>query len=551
MTTEEISIEETNILRAKIGLPPIPLEEEKPQDQKKDLSIEETNKLRISLGLNPIEIKSVDIEHENYQDLQKEKEKQKRDEEFKQRLQIAKDKNDRKRKIAENKLSYDDEEISTDSWLDSLKIKKPKVVEKSKPVDSELYQEVVGEISHSNKELRDLKDNEILTLNDNDVLDENDQLSNERLKAQAKLSKDMKERNKVRDIKGGKYYSAPNEDEDEGFVRLDGSEIKFDQKEEPVVKDGKNKINFELFDMLDEPQKAKKTTKMKKIKKKENNKRVKDDSISVQSVKLQPIFDEEDDIEESLSLQRKLKQQSRKFLKPEDIAKEIRQFQRIDQEELVENLTSQNDGMLFDQMDDFLSNLSTRPEADGNDHESDTKVDLPKNSEVVESLILPKIPESKDEFSNSSSSTSTKTVKPGNGLGLTLRYLRENNLIKETSETVRKRSKVLSQAEELKQKMKKQEEIVKKELESDGNYQQLSGIEKENYFRSKLDDYLQANDSSGDFFENYQPSIHLTYKDRKGNTLSTKEAFKQLSSEYHGTSKTHIKKDKSKFKKKR
>lgn len=550
MTTEEISIEETNILRAKVGLPPIPVADEKPREYKKDLSLEETNKLRISLGLNPIEVKSEDIEQDHFRAFQEGKEKQRKDEELIHRLQIAKDKKERKRKIAENNHLYNDDEVTTDSWLDSLTIKKPKSIERIIKANKVDTNEISGQIAHSSRDLQDLKDDEILTLNDNHILDETDQLSNERLKGQTKIKKDLEEKNKVRDIKGGRYYSATNEEDEEEFVKLNGSEFKFNEKVEVTQNKGKNRAEFDLFDEFGEPPKVRKPTKMKRIKKKENKSRVKDDTITIQTVELKPFLNEEEDIEDKLSLQRKLKQQSRKFLKPEDIAKEIRQFERIQQEELVEKLTSNDGGMLFDQMDEFLTSLTA--EAASPREVIEKEVTLPtklaKPEADIGNLRNNSVPDAK-EIQISSSATIKKT-DVGSGLGLTLRYLRENNLIKETSETVKQRSKVLSQAEELKQRMKRQEESVRKELQSDSKYQSLSGVEKENYFRSKLDDYLQAHHLTTDFFEKYQPNVQLTYRDRKGNALSTKDAFKQLSSEYHGTSKAHNKKDRQNSKKK-
>ncbi|CAH6722491.1 66 kDa U4/U6.U5 small nuclear ribonucleoprotein component [[Candida] jaroonii] len=550
MTTEEISIEETNILRAKVGLPPIPVADEKPREYKKDLSLEETNKLRISLGLNPIEVKSEDIEQDHFRAFQEGKEKQRKDEELIHRLHIAKDKKERKRKIADNNHLYNDDEVTTDSWLDSLTIKKPKSIERIIKANNVDTNEISGQIAHSSRDLQDLKDDEILTLNDNHILDETDQLSNERLKGQTKIKKDLEEKNKVRDIKGGRYYSATNEEDEEEFVKLNGSEIKFNEKVEVTQNKGKNRAEFDLFDEFGEPPKVRKPTKMKRIKKKENKSRVKDDTITIQTVELEPFLNEEEDIEDKLSLQRKLKQQSRKFLKPEDIAKEIRQFERIQQEELVEKLTSNDGGMLFDQMDDFLTSLTAEAASPREviEKEVTSPTKLAKPEADIGNLRNNSVPDAK-EIQISSSATIKKT-DVGSGLGSTLRYLRENNLIKETSETVKQRSKVLSQAEELKQRMKRQEESVRKELQSDSKYQSLSGVEKENYFRSKLDDYLQAHRSTTDFFEKYQPNVQLTYRDRKGNALSTKDAFKQLSSEYHGTSKAHNKKDRQNSKKK-
>ena len=52
--TENLSIEETNEIREKLGMKPIPVFQEKNTDHKESLSIEETNELRASLGLKLI-----------------------------------------------------------------------------------------------------------------------------------------------------------------------------------------------------------------------------------------------------------------------------------------------------------------------------------------------------------------------------------------------------------------------------------------------------------------------------------------------------------------
>ncbi|RCK65087.1 U4/U6.U5 small nuclear ribonucleoprotein component [Candida viswanathii] len=548
--SEEISLslEETNELRLKAGLKPIPVPAEqraKEDDDVISLSLEETNKLRAQVGLPLIPVASShkDTEVENFDKHQKEVSNKQKNEELLQRINDAKFKSNKRKIIGDDTLVGDSKEVDTDEWL--LKITndeetKPKKKQKAMPRKDE---ETLAVICHSAKELRNIGDNEILTLADSALLDDEDVLTSETLSRNAKLKKDLAERNEAESIKfRGRHYKKNNDEEDEEDEEDDGvllgsgkviinkntvtlPEVKKSEEE-------KNTATFtNLFDEIDEleEKKPKSVVKMKKIKKKKGAKSSRK-TDSDERVTLIPVDDDIDDPEYdiSLMLSRSKKLQSRDEFTPEKLAEEIAanrrwEFERtLERESLTENV--------YDDTTGFLNNLENNLLDDEDKHEEEVNGESHTNGKF-------------ERNGKGSDNETDTTPKFSGGLADTLKFLKSRNIIgTQTNTSLTKaqeleRQEASKKSELLKMKISIEERILKEELAKDKKYIRMPKADKASHFEKLLDKRLHEKGIviKEENLKVYNPKVELTYKDDSGNVLDRKKAWKEFSHKYHGT----------------
>lgn len=362
--SEEISLslEETNKLRIKAGLSPIPTTSSQLNEEVREvisLSIEETNKLRQKIGLpllpttttTTTNISSDSTEYKNYEDYERERLQNLKNNQLIERINIAKF-NSNKRKFLTNETIIDNaEDLDTDDWLNNLgestESSKPHKKQKTTIVKSN--QNDTGPtttiIGHTTKELQSLGNNEILTLKDTDLINDDDEdgtgsiLMNQDLSNKAKLKRNLAERKEAENIKfNGRHYRRNNkeeeEEEEEEFNDIDGlltnnkvimsgSTIDLSSntaKPPPPPNDKKKNMLAitNLFEDLDNDTlsnnnniKSNVPIKMKKIKKKKDNNKKKSNKLKLLDDTIKPVEllvetnigndDDIDDIENQLS----------------------------------------------------------------------------------------------------------------------------------------------------------------------------------------------------------------------------------------------------------
>lgn len=423
--SEEISLslEETNKLRIKAGLSPIPTTSSQLNEEVREvisLSIEETNKLRQKIGLpllpTTTNISSDSTEYKNYEDYERERLQNLKNNQLIERINNAKF-NSNKRKFLTNETIIDNaEDLDTDDWLNNLgestESSKPHKKQKTTIVKSN--QNDTGPtttiIGHTTKELQSLGNNEILTLKDTDLINDDDEdgtgsiLMNQDLSNKAKLKRNLAERKEAENIKfNGRHYRRNNkeekEEEEEEFNDIDGlltndkvimsgSTIDLSSntaKPPPPPNDKKKNMLAitNLFEDLDNDTlsnnnniKSNVPIKMKKIKKKKDNNKKKsnklkllDDTIKPVELMIESNIDNDDDINDienqlsnSISNLRTKKLQTRLEFTPEQLAEEISANKRWEFERKLEqeNLkNNNNNNNVYNDTIGFLNNLET------------------------------------------------------------------------------------------------------------------------------------------------------------------------------------------------
>lgn len=525
--SEEISLslEETNKLRIKAGLSPIPTTSSQLNEEVREvisLSIEETNKLRQKIGLpllpttTTTNISSDSTEYKNYEDYERERLQNLKNNQLIERINIAKF-NSNKRKFLTNETIIDNaEDLDTDDWLNNLgestESSKPHKKQKTTIVKSNLNDTgpTTTIIGHTTKELQSLGNNEILTLKDTDLINDDDEdgtgsiLMNQDLSNKAKLKRNLAERKEAENIKfNGRHYRRNNkeeeEEEEEEFNDIDGlltndkvimsgSTIDLSSntaKPPPPPKDKKKNMMAitNLFEDLDNDTlsnnnniKSNVPIKMKKIKKKKDNNKKKSNKLKLLDDTIKPVEllvetnigndDDIDDIENQLSNSisnlRTKKLQTRLEFTPEQLAEEISankrwEFERkLEQENLKNNNNNNN---VYNDTIGFLNNLETNILSESGEVEVTANINEESADDDDEDDVKQQEVESKQTNPGVYSIVEEKqkedeAPKFSGGLAETLKFLKSRNILDPES--------ITTTNEELRQQELAREEAIKK-----------------------------------------------------------------------------------------
>ncbi|KAK0740844.1 SART-1 protein [Schizothecium vesticola] len=272
------------------------------------------------------------------------------------------------------------------------------------------------------------------------------------------------------------------------------------------------------------------------------------DSSAVTYAKKRKVFDEDfvddEDLQTSLALQRKDALKRRKRTRPEDIAKQLRE--EASQPPESED-TEAGKGMVIDEISEFVDALHAEREEERRapkprpkpEQQPVTAMDEPSDDEEMNdadavergATPLTDVPVTGVE--------DEKTVDQG--LGATLALLKDRHLIEdqngaEANDKFRQRQRFLA---ELQRRMSQFDEEARLQRERDrasGRHDRLSIREREELARQQnaARDQHQARVVDQLFREGYRPSVELKYVDGDGRRLDAKEAFKELSHQFHG-----------------
>ncbi|KAK4241083.1 SART-1 family protein DOT2 [Achaetomium macrosporum] len=255
-------------------------------------------------------------------------------------------------------------------------------------------------------------------------------------------------------------------------------------------------------------------------------------------------FVDDDDLQSSLALQRRKALKKRKKMRPEDIARQLR-------EEAVQadGQPDEESGIVMDEISRFVDGLRAEPEEERKPRRS-------KSAEAPVTTMQDESSEDEEMHDADRHPTGSRETSPlaevppigveeektvDQGLGATLALLRERHLIEEgkgaeLNEQFRQRQRFLN---ELRRRMDLFDQETKAQRERDrasGRLERMSVREREEWQRQQntLRDQHQSRVIDALFREGYRPNVELKYVDDHGRTLDAKEAFKELSHQFHG-----------------
>lgn len=544
------------------------------------LSIEETNKLRLSLGLKPLNMSSpsapkapsaVEDAHSteqqdsvavaNYNSQQEADRKEAESRATADRIRKVRNRAERDRKLVGVTLGDDDDEENTLTWIKRTKAPKPRA-----PLQqSTVARPKLGYSSENLEGLRvrhDLNDFEggdevVLTLEDNGLLDEEagDELINVSIKEKDALQQ------KLETKKRKSVYAAYEDDEVDARTgewrilgKYDGDADSGTRKQEGFAIRSTALLTSESSSMnavkhlavsldagpvintasdYNEPVKIKKPKKQKAARRQKLDTGAEDPTPGDLPKIDDTDFVDDDELQVSLARQRRIIAQKRAAALPKLTA------MVPDDRQPDQNLRG-TAGLVLDETTEFTRGLQ------------DIKLPEVRSSQVertappIRSGLGPDIVVT--EMTNHSASDVVKTeisttgiedeATFDQGLGPALAMLRQKGHLKEDqreAELKHKKETWLARKRRNDLEIERERRRVREELKSSQKFRNMSVREREAYAASenKRLDALQAK-ADQENYKDYRPDVDIKYYDDFGRTMTSKEAFKHMSHQFHG-----------------
>lgn len=615
---DALSIEQNNKIRVALGLKPLPVPGAAPdatgpdfKDDDSSASGEEedpasTLESRQALG------------YENWQKLQDEANAKKRRDEKNAAIKRARDIAQRNLQLQGATLGESDgAELDTKAWLMQSKKRSKKIEkERARKLAEELEErERAAAVEYTAADLAGVKvghaigdfeggEDHILTLKDAGVDDdeEGDELQDVNLvdKEKAEERNDLKKRKPVYDPTAENQGILSHYDEEiEGKKRkrftLDAkgsTEEEREAKRQEVsdrLKKGVISLDFEpevpASDYMDISE-----IKIKKPKKKKSKatkqRAVMDDedafptieptgtSMDIDSTNGTPApapkkpidqdvsFVDDDDLQASLALQRRAAFKKRKKMRPEDLARQLREEEsQTPMEVETPEEGAEEPGLVIDETSEFVSNLQKptlpereerrtttpaeeatahpEPEAETEDVDMErTYNDIEDGEDLEERIRREESKQGQQEFTGTGLEEEATLDQ---GLGATLSMLKQRGIVKDTDSTdhnalMRKRQQFLQDKLNREAEADRRARQQRERDRASGKLDRMSAREREEYARweNKQRDQQDARQMAEVFNREYKPDVQLKYTDEYGRSMNQKEAFKHLSHQFHG-----------------
>lgn len=499
-----------------------------------------------------------------------------------------------------------DGDADAKSWLMGQK-KRQKKIDKARKLEEELAAaeaEAAAAVQYTSKDLAGIKvahdnsnfldgEDQVLTLKDTNIgaEDDDDELENINLREQEKLEDRL-------DLKKKRPGYNPNDDDDSaGGILAQYDEEIHGKKGKKFTLDAIGSFG-EIADILDKPvEKTQKTQnvslddivdntvssdylapaeiKVKKPKKSKKNKGTRkkqaddDDIFPVDAApsgdamevdtaqeapskkrKVDDDFEDDEDLQASLAMQRRNALKKRKKTRPEDIAKQLKEQ---GDEPVKQESTNDDAGLVIDGISEFVSGLGKQDEEEEQRlrkrRKPSTASPEPNTAPVptqdhempdAEAAIVKEEEEANHEPQEAGEQYEDEEKTVGGGMGAALSLLRERGLVEETKDS--RYEKLKANQEFLAKKRILEEELdeeTRRQRERDrksGRLDKMSTREREEYSRQQNQWRDQQQSRRMDELYNafYVPSFSIKYHDEHGRELDRGEAWKELSHKFHG-----------------
>ncbi len=279
-------------------------------------------------------------------------------------------------------------------------------------------------------------------------------------------------------------------------------------------------------------------------------------------------FMDDEDLQASLALQRRTALKKRKKMKPEDVARELREEASATlaaTETIGDGSDEDQDvGLVIDETSEFVANLrkptitdqqrqSTSKPANGVtetgqvsrpvDAGGDVDMERSYNDVEDEEDLKARIKRETSGLAtpNLTSTGLSEDASLNQGTGATLAMLRQRGLIK-TSDSGdlnaihRDRQRFLADKQRHETLAEQKARLQRERDRQSGKLDRMSAREREDHARweNKQRDQQESRQMADIFNREYKPDVQLKYVDDHGRMMNQKEAFKHLSHQFHG-----------------
>lgn len=276
-------------------------------------------------------------------------------------------------------------------------------------------------------------------------------------------------------------------------------------------------------------------------------------------------FADDEDLQASLARQRRAAFKKRKKVRPEDIAQQLREEASVTPMEGVNDEASEEGpGLVIDEMSEFVANLQKptipdRPQRavsqpSGDAASKSASPDVPDQTETKDVDMDRPHEDVEDENAHAErakreTSTPNRMTATGldedqaleQGLGATLAMLKQRGLVKgedtgDLNALHRDRQKFLQEKQRRETEAENRARLQRERDRASGKLDRMSARDREEYARyeNKQRDQQESRQMADIFNREYKPDVQLKYVDEHGRVMNQKEAFKQLSHQFHG-----------------
>ncbi|KAF1991403.1 hypothetical protein K402DRAFT_367953 [Aulographum hederae CBS 113979] len=276
-------------------------------------------------------------------------------------------------------------------------------------------------------------------------------------------------------------------------------------------------------------------------------------------------FLDDDELQAQLARHRQAAMKRKKVLRPEDIAKQIREGSAADSLPGVMDHGDDNEGgMVINDMKDFLENIQKEKEqpvvrkpkpkkvvVEVNSPSpyamtpKDDAMDVDQGSPAVDDTGAPMQSVSAllaaDANAEEMSNTGLKNEHTFNkGLGATLAILKDYGVLDtadtRTHEAHRARQRFLAEKAKRAEEADRNARTQREEDRRNGKLDHMTAHQREEHARKENErrEKEESQEMARIFEKNYKPNVEITYHDELGRDMNPKEAFKHLSHAFHG-----------------
>ena len=270
-------------------------------------------------------------------------------------------------------------------------------------------------------------------------------------------------------------------------------------------------------------------------------------------------FVDDEDLAASLAVQRRNALKKRQKLRPEDIAKQLRDeasaTPTTDNEPEVEADAS----LVIDETSAFVANIQkpsaperkqrstsrqaepVTPMEDESDNEGDINMDRSYADVEDEDERAARLEREEAEHAEITNNGLEEEATLDKGLGSTLKLLKERGILKtddtaDLNEQFRRKQMFLAEKQRYEAEAERKARMQRERDRASGRLDRMSAREKEEYARSQntYRDQQESRLLAEHFSKEYKPNVELKYIDDFGRSMNQKEAFKHLSHQFHG-----------------
>jgi U4/U6.U5 tri-snRNP-associated protein 1 len=277
--------------------------------------------------------------------------------------------------------------------------------------------------------------------------------------------------------------------------------------------------------------------------------------------------DDDEDLQSQLARQRREALKKRKRVRPEDLARQMKEEKETTMDGIVETVQEDEGGLVIDATSVFVEQMRRGDDDDGGRNKRRRKsseaeartpagqppspnADVESDVDMEESYgALEEAEEAAERAKREGSSSALDEVVGtgleeathlSTGIGATLNMLRQRALLEGADESLhsnyRDRQKFLAERRHREEEAEREARMQREKDRASGRLDGMTAREREEYARQNNinREQVEARKLAKMFNDEYKPKVELNYIDDFGRSMNQKEAFKHLSHQFHG-----------------